>query len=178
MKNRTQAPADRTTLVTVGRVARPHGVRGELRVVPDTDFPQRLLTLREAVLLKEEQATAVQIEAVRPHGSDFLVKIDGIKSVEQAQAWRGALVAVPRADTVPLPPGRYYVFDVLGLRVETESGRVLGTVSRILRTGGNDVYVVRGASGEVLIPAVSSVVVSIDVAAGKMVIRPMEGLLE
>lgn len=163
-------------LIVVGRVARPHGVRGELRVVPDTDFPERLPALREVVLMKDQESVTARVRAVRPHGAAVLMALEGIDSADAAARWRGAMVAVPRDQAATLPPGRHYVADVIGLRVETEAGEVVGTVTEVIRTGSNDVYVVAGPDGEVLVPAISSVVAQVDVAAGRLIIRPMEGM--
>jgi 16S rRNA processing protein RimM len=164
-------------LVVVGRVIRPHGVRGEMRVLPETDFPERLPMLGQAVLVADERSEPVRIEAVRRAGDAVLVKVAGIDTPEAAAPWRGAALAVPRELAAPLPEGRHYVFDVLGLAVETEAGEALGTVDEILRTPAHDVYVVRGRR-EVLIPAIASVVLRIDTAGRRMVIRPIPGLLE
>ena len=164
--------------VVVGRIVRPHGLRGELRMVPDTDFPERLARLSEAVLLKDGRPTPVRVASVRPRGTDVLIKLAGIDSMSSAEVWRGAELAVPRAQAAALPQGRHYVFEVVGLRVITESGREVGTVREIIRTGSNDVYIVQGGDREYLIPAISSVVLSIEPAAGRMVIRPFAGLLE
>lgn len=171
-------PAPDPAYVVVGRILRPHGVRGLLRLAPDTDFPQRLPRLRQAVLLKEGAATPVSIEVVGSIGKEMLVKLAGVDSRDAAEAWRGADLAVSRTDAAPLPPDRHFVFEVVGLRVETEVGEVLGTITEILRTGSNDVYVVQGEAGEILIPAISTVVASIDVDAGRVVIRPLEGMLD
>lgn len=170
----TEPPA----YVIVGRVTRPHGLRGAVHVVPDTDFPERLMNLTEAVLIKDDQPTPVRVQGVRPHRGGVVLTLAGIGSVDEARTWQGAALAVPRAQAAPLPQGRHYVFEVLGLRVQTEAGEDLGTVAQILRTGGNDVYVVRGAGRDYLIPAISSVVVAIEPAAGRMIIRPLAGLLE
>jgi len=164
-------------LVIVGRVLRPHGLRGEMRVQPETDFPERLGTLGQAVLVTDERSEPVRVEAVRRVGEAVLVKVAGIDTPEAAEVWRGAALAVPRELAAPLPEGRHYVFEVLGLTVETEEGQRLGAVEEIIRTPGNDVYVVRGKR-EILIPAISSVVLRIDPAQGRIVIRPMPGLLE
>lgn len=173
--------------VVVGRVVRPHGIHGELRLVPDTDFPDRLAHLEEAVLLKDGRPTPVRVASVRMHGTSVLIKLVGIDSMATAEVWRGAELAVPRVQAAALPQGRHYVFEVVGLRVVTEGGQEVGTVREILRTGSNDVYIVQGPapSGagrrggrEYLIPAISSVVLSIEPAAGRMVIRPLAGLLE
>lgn len=164
--------------VVVGRITRPHGIRGELRVVPDTDFPERLTSLAEVVLLKGGRPTPVRVVSVRPHGNNLLVKLVGVDSRVHAEAWRGAELAVPRGQVVSLPEGWHYVFEVIGLRVVTEAGEELGTVTEILRTGSNDVYVVQREGREYLIPAISSVVLAVEPAAGRILIRPLPGLLE
>jgi len=164
--------------VIVGRVLRPHGIRGELRVAPETDFPERLAGLHEAVLLQGGRITPVHVERARPHGREVLVKLAGIDSMDQAERWRGAEVAVPRREAAALPEGRHYVFEIIGLRVQTDTGEELGTVAEILRTGSNDVYVVRGAGREYLIPAISTVIARLDPAAGLLVVRPLPGMLE
>ena len=170
----TEAPP----YVIVGHVTRPHGLRGAVHVVPDTDFPERLMSLTEAVLLKEGQPTPVRVQGVRPHRRGLVMTLAGIESVDEARTWQGAALAIPRAQAAPLPQGRHYVFEVLGLRVQTEAGEDLGIIAQILRTGGNDVYVVRGVGRDYLIPAISSVVVAIDTTDGRVIIRPLAGLLE
>ena len=102
----------------------------------------------------------------------------GIDSVSAAEELRGLEVFLPRAEAPPLPQGHFFVQEVLGLRVRTTGGRDLGRVAEVLRTGANDVYVARGAAGEVLIPAIRAVVLSIDPVAGEIIIEPMPGLLE
>ena len=164
-------------LVVVGRVIRPHGLRGEMRVQPETDFPERLEMLGQAVLVTDERSEAVRIEAVRRAGDAVLVKVAGIDTPEAVDPWRGAALAVPREMAAPLPEGRHYIFDILGMTVETDQGQVLGTVDEVIRTPGNDVYVVRGAR-ELLVPAISSVVLRIDPTHRRIVIRPMPGMLE
>lgn len=166
-------------LVVVGRVLRPQGVRGELRVQPETDFPERLAMLSQAVLVTAEESTPVRLEAVRAAGDAVLVKVAGVDTPEEAERYRGAHLAVPRELAAELPEGRHYIFEVLGLTVVTEEGRELGTVEAVIRTPGNDVYVVQGAGArEVLVPAISSVVLRIDPARRCMVIRPMPGMVE
>lgn len=169
--------AEPPALVVVGRVLRPQGVRGELRVQPETDFPERLGTLSQAVLVTAEGSTPVRLEAVRAAGEAVLVKVAGVDTPEAARRFSGAHLAVPRELAAALPEGRHYVFEVLGLTAVTEEGHELGTVEAVIRTPGNDVYVVRGAR-EVLVPAISSVVLRIDLAHRRMLIRPMPGMLE
>jgi len=164
--------------IIIGHIARPHGVRGELLVRPDTDFPERVLALREALFVKDGAVMSIAIEAVRAHQEQFLVKVRGIESREAAASWRGADLAVLPAHAAPLPKGQHYIFEIIGLRVETEVGEVVGTVTEVLRTGGNDVYVVQSARKEILVPAIDSVVIAIDVPGGRLLIRPLPGMLD
>jgi 16S rRNA processing protein RimM len=165
--------------VVIGRIVRPHGLRGEVVVAPDTDFPQRWDTLQQAVILRGEQATPVRVAGVRRHGDRVLVRLAGVDAPEQAAALRGAALAVRREDVLPPPPGTHFVFEVLGLTVVTEAGAVVGTVTEILRTPAHDVYVVTAPDGrEHLIPAVGSLVVAVDPPGGRVVIRPLPGLLD
>ncbi|MDR7402649.1 MAG: ribosome maturation factor RimM [Armatimonadota bacterium] len=165
--------------VIIGRILRPHGVRGEVRVAPDTDFPERWATLAEAVVLRGDRATPVRVTAVRRHGDHVLVRLAGVETPEQAAALRGAALAVRREEAMRPPPGAHFVFEVLGLTVVTEAGAVVGTVTGILRTPAHDVYVVTAPDGrEYLIPAVGAVVVAVDPPGGRVVVRPLPGLLE
>lgn len=166
------------SFIVVGLVGRPHGLRGEMRLQPDTDFPERLFALTQVTLLKNGESMEVGVVSIRPHGTGMLLKVEGIDTIAGASRWRDAAVAVRRETAAPLDAGRHFVSDVLGLRVETEDGNFLGTVAEVLRTGSNDVYVVRAEKREVLVPAISTVVLAIDVAAARIVIRLMPGMLE
>lgn len=149
-----------------------------MRVEPETDFPDRLVGLREALLIHHGRPTPATMEAVRRTGDAFLVKVAGIDRPEDAGQWRGALLAVPREDAAVLPEGRYYVFDVIGMRAVTDAGEMLGTVDEVIRTSANDIFVIRGARGEILVPAIASVVLAVDAAERRVTIHPMPGLLD
>jgi 16S rRNA processing protein RimM len=162
-------------LIVVGEVTRPHGLHGAVRIRPVTDFPDRLLHLRRAALVHGGRAHAAAVEHAEPAGRFVVMKFAGVDTVEAAEALRGATIEIAAADAVPLPPGQFYVFQIVGLRARTPAGETLGEVVDVLRTGSNDVYVVRGPDGaETLVPAVEGVVESIDLAAGEVVIRPPE----
>lgn len=149
-----------------------------MRVEPDTDFPDRLVGLREIQLVLAGRPTSVRMETVRRTGDGLLVKIAGIESPEDVEAWRGALLAVPREAAAALREGRYFVFEIIGMSVVTEAGEPLGVVDEVIRTPANDVFVVHGPRGEVLVPAIASVVLRVDGARRGIVIRPMPGLLD
>lgn len=161
--------------ILVGVLAGAHGVRGEVRVNPETDFPERFTEL-EAVFLKpvRGEGAMVRILGARGHAGkgQVLLTLEGVGNREEAQALRGAELFIRASDLRPLPPGQYYEFEILGLQVVTEEGRELGPVTDIIRTGANDVY----ETPEALIPVVAQVVKEVDLEGGKLVVRWMEGM--
>jgi len=164
-------------LVIVGEVTRPHGLGGALRVLPVTDFPDHLLGLGEVVLVDGVGARTVRVEHAEPAGRFVAMKLSGVDTPEAAEALRGATLRIPAAAVQPLPPGQFYVFQIVGLRVRTPDGAPLGEVADVLRTGANDVYVVRSSAGrETLLPAIEGVIETIDLSAGEIVVRPPEWL--
>jgi len=159
-------------LIIVGEVARAHGIEGQVRVVPVTDFPEHLLALDHAVVVCGRTVSRVRVEHARSDGRWVLMKFSGIDTPEAAEGLRGATVQIPASEAVPLPPGQFYLFQVVGLAVRTPEGQVLGRVVDVLRTGSNDVYVVRPPEGpEIFLPAVDSCIEKIDPAAGELVAR-------
>ncbi len=159
--------------LTIGRVLGPFGTQGELRVQILTEFPERFEQLR-TVYLNEVR---YEVERSWLHRGSAILKLSGVGSPEDAGKLRGQLVEVPREEAVPLPPGHYYDYQVLGLRVVTAAGEEVGKVEDILHTGANDVLIVRGPRGEVLVPVVRSVVKEMDLQQGRIVIEPLPGLL-
>lgn len=158
----------------LGALTAPWGIRGELKIRLDTDAG--VLAHVKLVYLGPERR-AVEISGFYKRGRFHSVKIQGIDSVEAADVLRGVVVAIPRAEAPPLPEGHYYVNQILGLRAVTTAGRDLGEVADVLVTGANDVYVVRGAMGELLIPAIRDVVVELDPTSGRLLIEPLPGML-
>jgi len=161
------------SLVAIGKVLKPHGVRGELRVQILTDFPERFHETPEVHLVSPEgPVLSKTVEGVRFHSTWVLLKLAGIRDPENAGKFRGWLVSVPETELVELEPDEYWHFQLEGLEVRDESGAVLGRLEEVLQTPGHDLYSVRGPSGEVLIPAVAEFVLSVDLEAGLMVVRP------
>ena len=154
--------------IIIGRVGAAHGIHGDLRVIPLTDFPERFAALREIMVGDE----LLHVESVKPQGKNFLMRFREYAVREDAQKLTGRLLTVARAEAAPLDAGEYYVFDIVGLTVCDEEDNELGTVEDVLRTGSNDVYAVRSEDGrEILIPALRKVVRAIDVAGGRMTVR-------
>jgi 16S rRNA processing protein RimM len=164
------------TFVAAGRVMRPHGVRGELRVEAVSHL-MRSLQAGSRVYLGSRHAAA-RVASARLHGRHWLVRLEGCGDRETAERWRGAELGVRVDDLPPLPEGEYFYWQILGLQVVTEDGRALGTIEEILETGANDVYIVRSPDRpEVLLPAIQSVIRQVDLAAGEIRVRLIPGLI-
>ncbi len=167
----------------VGQVVRAHGVRGELRVKVLTDYPERLLHLDEVALSRTDSPSKAdvefyEVELARPHQDHLILKLTQLHDRNEAERMRGMFIMVALENAVPLEEDEYYHFQLIGLTMVTDTGQILGQVAEILETGANDVYVVRGdAYGELLIPAIESVVQTIDLDAKRIIITPLEGLL-
>jgi 16S rRNA processing protein RimM len=179
-RNRNKNPKDspspegESSFLAVARVRRPFGVRGELLLEMLTEFPQRLLQAK-TILVGEEHRPDTVI-SVRRHGQDMLVFLESITSRDGAEPLRNQILYDRIGDLPPLPAGVYYHHQIEGLRVLSETGETLGTIREILKTGANDVYVVRGERGEILLPAIPQVILHVDLAAGTITVRLLEGL--
>jgi len=168
-------------LVVIGEVTRPHGVRGAMRVTLQTDRPDRFDALRECVLWDPatDARTPARIRSVQRQGDGaVLLSLAGYESPEAARTLVGRLIALPREQALPLPPGHAYPWQLAGCRVELEDGRVVGELIAVEPSPAHDLWVVRGAEREHLIPAVPDIIWEVDMQARRVVIRPPEGLLE
>jgi 16S rRNA processing protein RimM len=152
-----------------------HGIRGELKCRIVTDFPARRFRRGKTVVIAGNDHV---IESARVQGMTVLLKLADIADRDTAAALRGSEIQIRVEDAVALPKGQYFWHQVIGLQVEdATTHESLGEVTDILETGANDVYVVRGGRGEILVPAIKDVVKKIDPAAGRMLIQPLPGLL-
>ncbi|MCL5256723.1 MAG: ribosome maturation factor RimM [Chloroflexi bacterium] len=167
--------SERPEYLLVGEVAGIFGTQGEIKLSPETEFPERFRPGSHIWVGPEKTKYCVQ--SARRHRPHILLKLEGIDGVEKAEALRGASVFVPTEEAVPLEEGAYYHYQIIGLQVMTQQGDDLGRVTDILVTGSNDVYVVMGKQGEILIPATREVVKSISPDTGVMVVEPLAGLL-
>ncbi len=165
--------------IAVGKIVAPFGVRGEMKMLSLTDFPERFTQDVDYYLYKQKRVKMVNIEGVKNRDKDMIIKLEGIETPEDAEIYRNALLKISKDDVVPLPKDHYYHYQLVGLSVSTEEGVVLGKVTEIVETGSNDVYVVKSDQGkEILIPALKEVVRSVDLNKGSIVVRPLLGLLE
>ena len=160
--------------ISVGRVTRTHGLKGELKFFP-ADRDEIVIKSGQRIKFGENQS---KIESVRGVKSPFIVKFDGVNSIEAAKNIAGQEVLVAREDFEPLPEGEYYRFEIEGLKVYDNTGRYYGVVEEVIATGSNDVYAVRDEGKEWLIPMIDSVVKTIDLEQGKLIFHCIEGLFE
>jgi 16S rRNA processing protein RimM len=172
------APVGDAALVAVGHIVRTQGRHGEVRVEPLTDAPARLGELRECWLVPPAAGDRHDVESVWFQGGVPVVKLSGITTMTDAQALVGRLVTIPRAAVRPLPPDRYYAFDLVGCMVETPEGVSLGTVAGVLVGPEHDYWTVQRGERRWLLPAVGAIVERVDLAARRVVARPPEGLVE
>ena len=159
--------------ITIGRILSPWGKEGQFKVAVETDFPQRY-TSSSKVYINQQSAT---IDSVRWHKGNAIIKLNSVNSVEDAEKLQGKLVEIHHDQLQPLPEGQYYHFQLIGLEVRTTQGDVLGRITEVLPKPSNDIYIVNGSKGEILVPAIEDVVKSIDLSRGRIVIEPIKGLL-
>ena len=168
-------------MIPIGRLTKLHGLKGELVFLPYIDDLSLIPDLTEqAVHLRHRTKPDQTCDIVswRYSHKRLLLRFYGYQTKEQAEPLRDYEICVARQRFSSLPDGEYYWFDIEGLRVYDSDEHLLGTITDIIHTGSNDVYVVRDHAREVLIPALQSVVQSIDIARGEMHLFPMQGLFD
>jgi 16S rRNA processing protein RimM len=173
-------------LVLVGRIARPHGLRGDVAINPETDFPEDrfapgarlLLTRRDARPAQDVALEEMQVAAVRFHNGRPIVRFDGFDSIDAVESLGGASLWIRADSRPPLPDGHYYHDALIGCDVETVAGQAVGQVTRVDAFGSAPLLVVTDGRHDVLIPLAEAICVRIDPAARRIVIDPPEGLLD
>jgi 16S rRNA processing protein RimM len=157
----------------IGRIVAPHGVRGEVKMEIFTDRPERIADLRRVYF--DDDPTPVPLAGVRLMPKQVLLKFPHINDRDEAATLRGTVVRVSGSQLPPQENDTYYHYQLIDLAVFDEGGTRVGTLAQILPAGEVDVYVVRDAQGrEQLFPALKEVVLSIDLTAGRIVVRPLE----
>ena len=155
--------------VVIGKIVAPHGVRGDLRILPQTDNPEQFLDLAYLLLPGGKQLT---VERARFHKNMVLISAAEVKTMEAAEALRGQSVSIHREDLPPLKAGRYYVADLAGMPVFDEDGKQLGIFKDALQTGSADAYVIATPEGgEILVAAISDNIKEINMAERRMVVH-------
>ncbi|MEO6727224.1 MAG: ribosome maturation factor RimM [Blastocatellia bacterium] len=165
--------------ITIARIARPQGIRGEVIADLLTDFPERFADLEIARVEKSNgDLLNIQLESHRPHKGRILLKFAGYDTMNAAEGLRGARVVITKDQLVKLPEDSYYEFDLVGCDVVTISGGLVGCITGVRHFGAAPLLAVGNGEREHLIPLVSSICLEVDIANKRVVIDPPEGLLE
>lgn len=171
---------DPDELIAVGRISGTHGIKGQLKLY---SYSGNLESLRAAriVMLRNPDGTTLQeigIKGVKPHSGGFILSLKDVDTIDQVLPLVGSELCLRRSQLPEPADDEYYWCDLIGLRVVTTDGAELGTLDDIFETGSNDIYVVRKDGQEHLIPAIASVISSVDLPGGTMTITPLDGLLD
>ena len=170
----------------IGVITSTHGVRGEVKVFPTTDSPQRFREVKDVILRTKTKDIRTEIKGARFFKNLAIVQFDCFSSPEEAAKYTGAEVYIDRKDGQPLEEGEYYIADLIGCQVIAEDGTMLGIVRDVLQTGANDVYVVgcgvpdeKGLKEkEILLPVIKDCIKQVDIEKGEILVHIMPGLLD
>jgi len=169
----------------IGVITRPHGIHGEVKVYPTTDYPERFEEVDHVVIKTKKGDIAANIESVKYFKNLVIVKFDCFSAPEEIQNAAGSDIMISREQAQPLEEGEYYIADLLGCSVYADdasgelSGRKLGTVKDVLQTGANDVYVVGTDSNkELLFPVIPDCVKKVDIEKNMITVHVLNGLLD
>jgi len=166
-------------MAVVGRIARAHGIRGQVIVNAETDFPEeRFQPGVELFVERNGTVDALTVTTVRFHRERPVIGVSGVETMNDAERLAGLELRVPLDRLAALPPDTFYRHDLIGCAVETTGGAAVGTVSDVEGTMGGSRLVIAGASGEVLIPLVAEICTVVDPAAKRIVVNPPDGLLD
>jgi len=165
-------------LVPLGEIVTTHGLDGWLKLNPFNRDGRSLASGVQVVLEKAGHRSIHEVEAISPHKNQFLIKLRDLHHIDEATRWVGSTLAISEASLEPLAPSEYYHYQVVGFEVFDMNGEYIGRISSTIATAGGELYVVRGATKEHLIPAVKEFIEKVDFTAGKMVINPPDGLLD
>ena len=163
----------------VGVITATHGIRGEVKVFPTTDDPERFLDLETVYLDTGREKKLLTISSVKFFKQFVILKFKGIDNINDIERYKRCPLLVERKDAVALEEDEYFIADLIGLRVITDEDKVLGELTDVLETGANDVYQVTDENGkEILLPAIKDCILSVDLEKGEMKVHILEGLLD
>lgn len=166
-------------LLRVGVISSTHGVRGEVKVFPTTDDPERFRLLKEMLLDTGREKLSLKIQNVKFFKNMVILKFEGYDNINQIEMYRGKELWIRRDQAVELKENEYFIADLVGLTVIDDEEKVLGTLTDVIQTGANDVYAVKLENGkEVLIPAIRQCILKVDLEAGMMKVHVLPGLMD
>ncbi|HEY84472.1 MAG TPA: 16S rRNA processing protein RimM [Chloroflexi bacterium] len=168
--------ASEPDFLVIGKIIKPHGIKGEVSVKVLTDFSERFDELEYISLGDDNSQAEYTVKATRWHKERVLMTFAEIPDRAAAETLRGLYLKIPIEEAMPLEPGAYYHYQLINLNVVTDTGEHLGRIAEIIETGANDVYVVQGEKGEILLPVIKEVILSIDLEARLVTAHLLEGL--
>ncbi|GIQ68671.1 ribosome maturation factor RimM [Xylanibacillus composti] len=170
-------------LFAVGKIVNTHGIRGEIKVVPQTDFPDVRFASGSKLMLVPPEALGegafpVTVKTARDHKTFLLVRLEEFDNINQVEKYKGGQLKVTEDQLLELEEGEYYYYEIVGCSVVTEDGEEIGVVKEVLTPGANDVWVVKRPKGpDLLLPVIDECVLAVDVEAKRVTVHLMEGLL-
>ena len=162
----------------VGVISSTHGVRGEVKVFPTTDDPQRFKKLKKVILDTGKETLDLEIESVKFFKNMVILKFKGYDNINDIEKYKGRDILIPRDQAVKLEPNENFIVDILGLKVVTDEGGELGTLTDVLQTGANDVYEVDNGEKKILLPAIPSCILNVDLEKQLILVHVLDGLLD
>ncbi|EST52606.1 16S rRNA-processing protein RimM [Brevibacillus panacihumi W25] len=165
---------------TVGKLVNTHGLRGEVRVISTSDFPdERFRKGSELYLFHSllDQPLKLKVASRRAHKDFEIISFQGYGHINDIEKYKGGELKVPESDLMELEEDEFYIHELIGCEVVTDEGEELGAINEVLQTGANDVWVVKGNRGEVLLPYIDDCIKEVDIANKRVVCHLMEGLL-
>ncbi len=162
----------------VGVISTTHGIKGEVKVYPTTDDPNRFKELKQVILDTGKEHVTLEIEGVKFFKQMVILKFKGIDNINDIEKYRGKDLLITRENAVKLNKDEYFIYDLIDSEVFTDEGNKLGSLVEIMSTGANDVYVVKMENGkELLLPSIKECILDIDVESKKITVHVMPGLL-
>lgn len=170
---------NRDELLQVGAITSTHGIKGEVKIFPTTDDPNRFKKLKNVILDTDKELIELEISGVKFFKQFVILKFKGINDINDIEKYKGKKLLVTRENAVELDEGEYFIADLIGLKVITDDGNELGELTDVLQTGANDVYEVEMNNGkEVLIPAIKDCILDVNLNEGIMKVHLLKGLID
>jgi len=164
--------------ICVGKVQRPIGVDGQIKIRSYSDIPDRFRKVDTIYIGKEESlAVPYLIEGAESRGEEVVLKLSGLDSIPAVEDLRDHFCYIPRILRPELEEGEYYIDDIVGLQVHSTEGHLVGVVDEVMQSAGNDVLIIRDGKSEIMIPLVEPVVKSVNLETGRIDIDPIEGMI-
>ena len=162
--------------IQVGKVVNTHGIKGEIKIIPLTDDNKRFEELKSIYI--EDENEEFFIEKVWYKKSNVMLKLKGYDDINDVLKFKDKFILIDKKDSIDLEPDTYFIYNIIGMNVFLKDGTSVGQVKEVLQPGANDVYVIKGDKKEYLIPAVKDIVLSVDIESNKIIIDPIEGMIE